>query len=98
MKFIYLFLVIICALSPVPAQKPADAFKSDIINGEKLLRDLQTLSADDMAGRGIGTVGGAKAREYIADAFKSAGIKPFNNSYFQPFEVVFQYEIDMLPN
>ena len=93
MKFVYLFTVIIFALSPSAAQnsaaktKKSDAPNSKIINAAQLLLDDQTLSADDMAGRGIGTAGGAKAREYIAARFKSAGIKSFNDSYFQPFEV-----------
>ncbi len=38
---------------------------SRVIDAKQLLRDDETLSADDMQGRGIGTPGGAKAREYI---------------------------------
>ena len=87
MKFIFTFLLVIFALSPVSAQKTTDAPTSKIINAAQLLRDDQMLSADDMAGRGIGTTGGIKAREYIAAQFKSADIRPFNNQYFQPFEV-----------
>ena len=93
MKFGHIFLAIIFALSPVTAQKSvvktkkADIPTSKIINAAQLLFDDQTLSADNMAGRGIGTAGGVKAREYVAARFKSAGVKTFHDSYFQPFEV-----------
>jgi Zn-dependent M28 family amino/carboxypeptidase len=59
---------------------------SRVIDAKQLLRDDETLSADDMQGRGIGTPGGAKAREYIVARFKEAGLKPLNNSYLQPFD------------
>ena len=93
MKIIFSLVAVIFALSPVLAQKPAtktvaaDAPTSKIINAAQLLLDDQTLSADEMAGRGIGTAGGIKAREYIAAQFKTAGIESFGESYFQPFEV-----------
>ncbi|MCY7348891.1 MAG: M20/M25/M40 family metallo-hydrolase [Pyrinomonadaceae bacterium] len=87
MKLIFSFFLLIFSLSPMRAQIAADAPKSKIIDAERLLRDLQTLSADEMAGRGIGTTGGIKAREYIAAQFNTAGIKSFGESYFQPFEV-----------
>jgi Zn-dependent M28 family amino/carboxypeptidase len=94
MKFVCIFLAIIFALSPIAAQKSVvktkdeNAPTSKTINAAQLLLDDQTLSADDMAGRGIGTAGGTKAREYIAARFKSAGVKSFSDSYFQPFEVM----------
>ncbi len=59
---------------------------SRIINAKQLLRDIETLSADDMQGRGIGTEGGAKAREYVVTRFKETGLKSFGNSYLQPFD------------
>lgn len=59
---------------------------SKTINAAQLLRDVATLAADDMQGRGIGTPGGIKAREYVAARFTAAGVKPFAKSYVQPFE------------
>lgn len=55
------------------------------IDGAQLMRDLQTLSADDMEGRLAGSPGGAKARAYIVGRFKEAGIEPFGVSYEHPF-------------
>lgn len=59
--------------------------KSALIDAPQLLRDLQTLTADDMEGRQIGTPGSAKARAFIIDRFKASGIAPFGESYEQPF-------------
>jgi len=58
---------------------------SKVIDAARLLRDLETLSADDMQGRKTGTEGGAKARAYVVEAFKKFGLKPFGASYLQPF-------------
>lgn len=88
MKKFFLLLIFTAFIAPVFAQtaavKPTPTSK--IINASALLRDIQTLSADDMEGRGIGTKGGAKAREYVVKRFKESGITPFKNDYLQPFE------------
>lgn len=86
MKYILSFLIVIFTLSPIAAQKTALAPKSKIINATQLLGDIQTLAADDMEGRGVGTKGGEKAREYVAKRFAESGIKPFQNNYIQPFD------------
>ena len=92
MKFLFNFLILILSLSAIQAQTAAVqksspvAPESKIINAAQLLLDNKTLSADEMEGRGIGTAGGIKAREYIAERFKASGVKSFGKSYFQPFE------------
>lgn len=86
MKFLSAILILIFALSPIAAQTAKVAPVSKIINAERLLRDIQTLSADDMEGRGVGMGGGEKAREYVVKRFQESGIKPFQNGYVQPFE------------
>ena len=60
--------------------------QSDSIDGAALLRDLETLSADAMEGRLVGTPGSARAREYIVRRFKEAGIQPLGASYEHPFK------------
>jgi Zn-dependent M28 family amino/carboxypeptidase len=55
------------------------------IDGAQLLRDLETLSADAMEGRLVGTAGGARAREYIVRRFKETGIESVGKSYEYPF-------------
>ncbi|HYN06909.1 MAG TPA: M28 family peptidase [Vicinamibacterales bacterium] len=59
--------------------------RSDLIDAQQLLRDLQTLSADDMEGRQVGTAGGAKARTYVLQRFKESGIQPFGEGFTQAF-------------
>jgi hypothetical protein len=52
----------------------------------KMLHDVEILSADDMLGRKVGSPGGMKAREYVLNRFKESGLISFDNSYLQPFE------------
>ena len=42
--------------------------------GDRALEDVRILSADDMAGRGIETEGGAKARAYISGRLQGLGL------------------------
>lgn len=86
MKSVLFSLILVLVFLPVLAQKSFVPPKSKIVNSAKLLKDIETLSADDMQGRGIGTEGGAKAREYVVARYKEAGIKSFGDSYLQPFE------------
>ncbi len=55
------------------------------IDRDSLLHDLQVLSADDMQGRQVETPGGDKARAYVIDRFKTAGVAPFGEAYTRPF-------------
>ncbi|MFB3892692.1 MAG: M28 family peptidase [Phycisphaerae bacterium] len=51
------------------------------------LRLVTDLAADDMEGRGPGTKGIDKARDYIAEHFKAAGLAgAFRGSYTEPFD------------
>jgi Zn-dependent M28 family amino/carboxypeptidase len=63
----------------------AGVAQSTSVDGAQLLRDLETLSADAMEGRLPGTPGGARARAYIVQRFKEAGIQPIGESYEHPF-------------
>ncbi len=95
MKQIFFLIILIVSTSFVFAQTNAvktsiktiaASPSSKIIDAKQLLRDDETLSADDMQGRGIGTPGGAKAREYVVARFKEAGLKSFGASYLQSFD------------
>lgn len=63
----------------------AQAPKSSLIDSSQLLADLRVLSADDMQGRQVATPGGEKARAFVVQRFKAAGIVPFGDSYEQAF-------------
>jgi Zn-dependent M28 family amino/carboxypeptidase len=61
------------------------AAQTATVDSARLLKDLQTLAADNMGGRLPGTPGGAKARAFIVQRFKEAGIKPIGTSYERSF-------------
>jgi len=61
------------------------AAQTAAIDAAQLLRDLQTLAADDMEGRLVGTPGSARAREYIVRRFKEAAVEPLGTSHEHPF-------------
>jgi Zn-dependent M28 family amino/carboxypeptidase len=63
---------------PIAAQQAS-------IDAGQLLKDLETLSSDSMQGRLPGTAGGEKARAYVVQRFKDAGIQPIGTSYERPF-------------
>jgi Zn-dependent M28 family amino/carboxypeptidase len=58
---------------------------STLFDAPQLLRDLQSLSSDDMQGRQVGTPGGEKARAYVVDRFKAAGLQPVGDAFTHPF-------------
>ena len=85
----YVLAAVGCACVLAGGLKAADyqipAVKSAVIDAPQLLRDLQILSADDMEGRQVGTSGGAKARAYVIERFKEAGVRPFGSAFEHPF-------------
>ncbi|HJZ58746.1 MAG TPA: M28 family peptidase [Gemmataceae bacterium] len=68
---------------PVSAQVPAN--DPDAI--ERMRKDIFFLAGPECEGRGVETRGIEKAADYLADAFRQAGLKPAGQggSYFQPF-------------
>jgi hypothetical protein len=67
---------------PLPALERATAVT-------RLRSDLTFLASDECEGRGPGTAGIDRAADYIAAAFKQAGLKGAmpDGSYFQPFTI-----------
>ena len=53
------------------------------------MQAVQTLAAADMAGRQTGTPGNAKARSWIVEQFRAAGLQPLSG---QTFEMPFSFE------
>jgi hypothetical protein len=61
---------------------------SPVVNDQRYLEDIKTLTQPLMEGRGDGTKGIEKAAQFLADNYKKFGLKPAGtNSYFQPFTV-----------
>lgn len=52
-------------------------------------KDVSVLASDAFEGRGVTTRGVDRAAEYVANAFREAGLKPAgkDGSYFQPFTI-----------
>ena len=55
----------------------------------RYLQDVTYLASDEMKGRGDGSPELDKAADYIADAFRRAGLEPKGDAgtYFQSFEI-----------
>src|SRR2546425_8858742 len=55
----------------------------------RMRKDITFLASDECEGRGVTTKGINLAADYIAEAFKQAGLKPggTDGSYFQPFSM-----------
>ncbi|MCH6199040.1 M28 family peptidase [Aquiflexum sp. LQ15W] len=70
-------LIFLAAPSAVLAQK---------IDQNKLLKDIEYLSSDELGGRKPLSEGNLKARKYIQDRFKALGIKSQYQDYTQYFD------------
>jgi len=55
------------------------------IDASRMLKDLEFLASDELGGRRAGTPGNARAREYLVEGFRSAGLQPLAGSYTQEF-------------
>jgi peptidase M28-like protein/PA domain-containing protein len=60
------------------------------IDPDRILAHIRFLASDDLQGRANGSPGLEKAGDYIATAFKEAGLRPAgqDGAWFQPFELV----------
>lgn len=66
------------------------SFAQDVDNARK---HVQKLTAPEFYGRGYSFGGSDKAAKYIADEFKSLGVKSFGKSYYQDFN----YDMNTFP-
>jgi aminopeptidase YwaD len=88
----YIFLICL-ALSSVQTNAGKKAKIAKTITGlEQLKTDIIYLSSDELEGRRTGTVGEAKAAEYIANRFTNMGLTPFfgediSKDFIQTFSV-----------
>ena len=76
---------------PHPHQQAAvDAAAPQRVDRARLLRDITTLSSDDFEGRRAGTAGGMKARAWIVNEMKEAGLMPgVGKAFVEPFTFVY---------
>lgn len=55
------------------------------VDGAQIFRDVETLAADDMEGRLVGSPGGRRAREYVRGRLERAGVAPIGGRFECPF-------------
>jgi aminopeptidase YwaD len=57
---------------------------------QRLQTHVSILAADSLEGRGLGTQGKIMAKNYIAGHFESFGLSPYDEDFFQDFELRIQ--------
>ncbi len=71
---------------PVTKKRKALAELKPVFSEAKMMSTIKYLSSDKLKGRGLGTPELDKAANYIAEAFKDAGLKPLlKTGYYQTF-------------
>lgn len=80
---VVVFVLTVAAHGPAAAQAPAT--RRAVFTAEQLMKDVATLAAPEMQGRETGTAGNARAREWIAEQFREAGLEPLDGRYEHPF-------------
>jgi Zn-dependent M28 family amino/carboxypeptidase len=82
LKYLTLACVLLVATAPAGAQGPAAAIQVD---AAQIFTDVERLAADEMEGRLTGSAGGAKARAYLLERLKQAGVSPLGDNFERPF-------------
>jgi hypothetical protein len=75
-------------MAGLAAREPL-AVPAPVFSKEHMMKTVRYLSSDDLGGRGFGTTGLDTAADYIAKAFKDAGLRPAGSdegSFFQTWE------------
>lgn len=75
-----LIVALSCVTLGAQTARPSTMFDS-----AALLKTLQTLSSDEMNGRSAGSADSDKARAYLAERLKAAGLQQIGDSFEQPF-------------
>jgi len=77
------------AYTKLPKRR-ALAYLSPVFSAKRMMNHIKFLASDKLKGRGLGTPGIEAAANYIAEQFKSIGLKPGgdNNTYYQKFETI----------
>ena len=76
-------------LPDLPRRK-ALAMLTPVFSSERMVKTVQFLASDELAGRAPGSAGMNKAIDYIVEKFKAAGLQPGadDGSYFQTWDEV----------
>ena len=55
------------------------------LDGDALMATVRTLASPELEGRGTGSAGGLKARAWVLERFKAAGLHPLDDKHLFPF-------------
>jgi aminopeptidase YwaD len=83
------------AIAVIHSRRAENGNGKSLISASELLRHIQYLASDELAGRLAGTAGAEKAAAYIAREFEKQGLAPAagNKSSLQPFTFVSGIEL-----
>ncbi len=73
----------------VTEERKALAYLKPVFSEKRMMSHIKYLASDDLKGRGLGTPELDEAAKYIAELFKSYGLQPLGDSYFQTFKHTF---------
>ena len=76
-------------------EREALAYLKPVFSESRMMKDIKFMASEEMKGRGIGTPEIDMVAEYIAKEFQNAGLKSFNNSYYQKFTHKFDAKGEM---
>lgn len=82
-------LAVLAEVSSTRGVGSTSASAVESLSGNTALEHVRFLSSDELGGRGNGSEGLARARDYIASQFAKFGLEPAGEegTYFQPFSV-----------
>lgn len=83
----FLLAVIVIAVLFSLGQTTKPLPESKLFDAATLLRDIRTLSSDEMEGRSANRLSMLKARDYIEKRFRESGLTPFGTAFFQEFAI-----------
>ena len=73
----------------VNEKRKALAYTKPVFSEKRMMAHIKYLASEELKGRGLGTPELDEVAQYIADKFKSYGLQPMTDSYFQTFEHTF---------
>lgn len=71
-----LLVLSVAACAPTPQQPSTSPVAGQPVAEDRLLEDVRILSADDMEGRMVGSLGGAKARAFLLGRLREIDLAP----------------------
>ena len=89
--FILLILAVAASFAatyPLQGQVHSSSAYRYLISQEEILRHLEFLTSEEIAGRAAGTPQAKQVADYIVGEFEEYGLQPFRSvSFYQPFNL-----------